>query len=280
MSTQTDDLPTTSPDAVATRLAAERLSVGYDGTTIIADLDVELPTGRVTTIVGPNGCGKSTLLRTLSRLLTPSTGRVLLDGADIADSKPKHVARTLGLLPQNPVAPDGLTVSDLVSRGRHPHQSWYRQWSSEDEKAVAQAMELTSTTELADRAVDSLSGGQQQRVWIAMTLAQQTDLILLDEPTTYLDLAHAVDVLDLVDELRTEHGKTVVMVLHDLNLAARYSDALIVMRDGRIVAEGTPADVLTPDLLQASFGLASQIVTDPISGTPMVVPIGRRGRTA
>ncbi|MBM7367248.1 ABC transporter ATP-binding protein [Gordonia hydrophobica] len=280
ISTQTDDLPTTSPDAVATRLAAERLSVGYDGTTIIADLDVELPTGRVTTIVGPNGCGKSTLLRTLSRLLTPSTGRVLLDGADIADSKPKHVARTLGLLPQNPVAPDGLTVSDLVSRGRHPHQSWYRQWSSEDEKAVAQAMELTSTTELADRAVDSLSGGQQQRVWIAMTLAQQTDLILLDEPTTYLDLAHAVDVLDLVDELRTEHGKTVVMVLHDLNLAARYSDALIVMRDGRIVAEGTPADVLTPDLLQASFGLASQIVTDPISGTPMVVPIGRRGRTA
>ncbi|ALG86833.1 ABC transporter [Gordonia phthalatica] len=264
--------------AARPRLCAERLSVGYDATTIIENLDVEIRTGQVTTIVGPNGCGKSTLLRTLSRLLTPSAGRVLLDGHDIADQKPKHVARTLGLLPQNPVAPDGLTVSDLVSRGRHPHQSWFRQWSSDDEQAVAQAMELTSTTALADRAVDSLSGGQRQRVWIAMTLAQQTDLILLDEPTTYLDLAHAVDVLDLVDELRTDHGKTVVMVLHDLNLAARYSDALVVMRAGEIVAEGAPEDVLTPELLAASFGLTSQIVSDPISGTPMVVPIGRRGR--
>ncbi|AUH68869.1 ABC transporter ATP-binding protein [Gordonia sp. PS3] len=262
------------------RLSAERLSVGYDGTTIIDGLDVTIPTGRVTTIVGPNGCGKSTLLRTLSRLLSPSAGVVILDGKDIATQKPKQVARTLGLLPQNPIAPDGLTVADLVSRGRHPHQSWYRQWSREDEVAVAEAMELTSTTELADRAVDSLSGGQRQRVWIAMTLAQQTDLVLLDEPTTYLDLAHAVDVLDLVDELRTEHGKTVVMVLHDLNLAARYSDSLVVMRSGEIVAEGSPNDVLTPELLAAAFGLESQIVTDPIGGTPMVVPIGRRGRHA
>ncbi|NLG46002.1 ABC transporter ATP-binding protein [Gordonia sp. (in: high G+C Gram-positive bacteria)] len=258
------------------RLAAEKLSVGYGDTTIIDRLDVAIPTGQVTTIVGPNGCGKSTLLRTLSRLLNPSAGQVLLDGQDIAGQKPKQVARTLGLLPQNPVAPDGLTVADLVARGRHPHQSWYRQWSSDDDRAVAEAMALTSTTELADRAVDSLSGGQRQRVWIAMTLAQQTDLVLLDEPTTYLDLAHAVDVLDLVDELRSEHGKTVVMVLHDLNLAARYSDSIIVMRAGQIVAEGPPRDVLTADLLASAFGLASQIVTDPIGGTPMVVPIGRR----
>ncbi|EGD56004.1 ABC transporter ATP-binding protein [Gordonia neofelifaecis] len=269
---------TTVADAPA-RLAAERLTVGYDGTTIIDGLDVEIPTGQVTTIVGPNGCGKSTLLRTLSRLLTPSSGRVVLDGSDIASQKPKQVARTLGLLPQNPVAPDGLTVADLVSRGRHPHQSWYRQWSTDDEAAVTEAMTLTSTVELADRAVDSLSGGQRQRVWIAMTLAQQTDLVLLDEPTTYLDLAHAVDVLDLVDELRTEHGKTIVMVLHDLNLAARYSDSLIVMRSGAVVAEGAPNDVLTPELLEAAFGLKSQIVVDPVGGTPMVVPIGRRGRS-
>ena len=281
-STQIENPSTAVADSASTepRLAAANLSVGYDATTIIEGLDIEIRTGAVTTIVGPNGCGKSTLLRTLSRLLDPSAGEVLLDGRDIAGQKPKHVARTLGLLPQNPVAPDGLTVSDLVSRGRHPHQSWYRQWSSDDERAVDQAMKLTSTTELADRAVDSLSGGQRQRVWIAMTLAQETDLILLDEPTTYLDLAHAVDVLDLVDELRADHGKTVVMVLHDLNLAARYSDTLVVMRDGRIVAEGTPESVLTPQLLEASFGLASQIVTDPISGTPMVVPIGRRGRIA
>lgn len=259
------------------RLAASDLSVGYDAATVIDGLDVEIETGRVTTIVGPNGCGKSTLLRTLSRLLKPTSGQVMLDGRDIASHRPKEVARILGLLPQNPVAPDGLTVADLVSRGRHPHQSWYRQWSRDDELAVARAMDLTSTTELADRVVESLSGGQRQRVWIAMTLAQETDLVLLDEPTTYLDLAHAVDVLDLVDELRHDHGKTVVMVLHDLNLAARYSDSLIVMRDGAIVAEGAPNDVLTPQLLQEAFGLASQILVDPVSGTPMVVPIGRRG---
>ncbi|MGB3696999.1 MAG: ABC transporter ATP-binding protein [Gordonia sp. (in: high G+C Gram-positive bacteria)] len=276
-STQTEELTENGAGATAARLRAEALTVGYDGTTIIDGLEVAIPTGRVTTIVGPNGCGKSTLLRTLSRLLKPSAGKILLDGADIDGLRPKQVARTLGLLPQNPVAPDGLTVVDLVSRGRHPHQSWYRQWSRDDEAAVAEAMALTSTTDLADRAVDSLSGGQRQRVWIAMTLAQQTDLILLDEPTTYLDLAHAVDVLDLVDELRTDYGKTVVMVLHDLNLAARYSDSLIVMRDGAILATGSPTEVLTPELLGRAFGLKSSIMTDPVGGTPMVVPIGRRG---
>ncbi|MGB3706820.1 ABC transporter ATP-binding protein [Gordonia sp. (in: high G+C Gram-positive bacteria)] len=267
-----------SPAPTPARLRAESLTVGYDGVTVIDGLNVKIHTGQVTTIVGPNGCGKSTLLRTLSRLLNPKAGQVILDGRDIATLKPKKVARTLGILPQNPTAPEGLTVAELISRGRHPHQSWYRQASSGDDAAVVRAMRMTATDSLANRRVDSLSGGQRQRVWIALTLAQETDLLLLDEPTTYLDLAHAVDVLDLVDELRTEHGKTVVMVLHDLNLAARYSDSLIVMRSGQIVAEGSPEEVLNPTLLREAFGLGSQIVQDPISGTPMVVPIGRRGR--
>ncbi|MGB3303027.1 ABC transporter ATP-binding protein [Gordonia sp. (in: high G+C Gram-positive bacteria)] len=267
-----------SPAPTPARLRAESLTVGYDGVTVIDGLNVKIHTGQVTTIVGPNGCGKSTLLRTLSRLLNPKAGQVILDGKDIATLKPKKVARTLGILPQNPTAPEGLTVAELISRGRHPHQSWYRQASSGDDAAVVRAMRMTATDSLANRRVDSLSGGQRQRVWIALTLAQETDLLLLDEPTTYLDLAHAVDVLDLVDELRTEHGKTVVMVLHDLNLAARYSDSLIVMRSGQIVAEGSPEEVLNPTLLREAFGLGSQIVQDPISGTPMVVPIGRRGR--
>ncbi|GAA1460214.1 ABC transporter ATP-binding protein [Williamsia maris] len=264
--------------APADRLSASGLTVGYAADPVITDLDVTIPTGQVTTVIGPNGCGKSTLLRTLGRLLTPRAGTVILDGADIASRKSKDVARTLGLLPQNPVAPQGLTVIDLVSRGRHPHQSWYRQWSRDDEKAVAHALDLTSTTELADRAVDSLSGGQRQRVWIALTLAQETDLVMLDEPTTFLDLAHAVDVLDLVNDLSAEHGKTVVMVLHDLNLAARYSDSLVVMRDGAIIREGAPRDVITPELLDAAFGLQSMVLTDPVSGGPLIVPVGRSGR--
>ena len=269
---------THSISAPADRLSAAGLTVGYGADPVITDLDVTIPTGQVTTVIGPNGCGKSTLLRTLGRLLTPRAGTVVLDGADIATRKSKDVARTLGLLPQNPVAPQGLTVIDLVSRGRHPHQSWYRQWSREDEKAVSHALDLTSTTELADRAVDSLSGGQRQRVWIALTLAQETDLVMLDEPTTFLDLAHAVDVLDLVNDLSTEHGKTVVMVLHDLNLAARYSDSLVVMRDGAIIREGAPRDVITPELLDAAFGLQSMVLTDPVSGGPLIVPVGRSGR--
>ncbi|WP_026919012.1 ABC transporter ATP-binding protein [Gordonia shandongensis] len=257
------------------RLRAADLTVGYDGFTVLDGLDLDVLTGRVTTIVGPNGCGKSTLLKALARLLRPTGGTVLLDGADIASRKPKDVARTLGLLPQAPTAPDGLTVADLVARGRHPHQSWYRQFSGADDEAVRSAMDLTATRDLADRPVDSLSGGQRQRVWIAMTLAQETDLILLDEPTTYLDLAHAVDVLDLVDDLSREHGKTVVMVLHDLNLAARYSDSMVVMAAGGIVAEGAPADIMTPDLLSEAFGLSATVVDDPVGGAPMVVPIGR-----
>lgn len=258
----------------AARLAAEGIAVGYGGGTVIDGLDVAIPSGVVTTIIGPNGCGKSTLLRTLSRLLKPAQGAVVLDGEDIAGLKTRDVARKLGLLPQAPVAPEGLTVADLVARGRHPHQSWLRQWSSDDAAVVTRALELTGVADLAGRTVDSLSGGQRQRVWISMTLAQGTDLLLLDEPTTYLDLAHAIDVLDLVDDLH-EAGRTVVMVLHDLNLALRYSDNLVVMRAGAILAQGHPRDVISAELLDEAFGLRAAVIDDPVGDRPLVVPIGR-----
>ncbi|WP_405651871.1 ABC transporter ATP-binding protein [Streptomyces sp. RK9] len=258
----------------ASRLAAKGVSVGYGARTVIDDLDVAIPPGVITTIIGPNGCGKSTLLRTLSRLLKPTKGSVVLDGDDIAKLRTKDVAKKLGLLPQAPVAPEGLTVSDLVARGRHPHQSWLRQWSSDDAAVVERALAMTGVADLADRPVDSLSGGQRQRVWISMTLAQGTDLLLLDEPTTYLDLAHAVDVLDLVDDLH-ESGCAVVMVLHDLNLATRYSDNLIVMREGAILAQGHPRDVITAELLEEAFGLRAKVIDDPVGDRPLIVPIGR-----
>lgn len=256
------------------RLAARGIAVGYGARTVIDDLDVAIPPGVVTTIIGPNGCGKSTLLRTLSRLLRPVRGTVLLDGDDIVKLRTRDVAKKLGLLPQSPVAPEGLTVSDLVARGRHPHQSWLRQWSSDDAAVVARALAMTGVSDLADRPVDSLSGGQRQRVWISMTLAQGTDLLLLDEPTTYLDLAHAIDVLDLVDDLH-ESGCTVVMVLHDLNLATRYSDNLIVMKQGAILAQGHPREVITAELLHEAFGLRAMVIDDPVGDRPLIVPIGR-----
>ncbi|MBQ0886067.1 ABC transporter ATP-binding protein [Streptomyces sp. RM72] len=258
----------------ASRLAARGVTVGYGSRSVIDGLDVAIPPGVITTIIGPNGCGKSTLLRTLSRLLRPTGGTVVLDGEDIASLRTRDVAKKLGLLPQAPVAPEGLTVSDLVARGRHPHQSWLRQWSSDDADVVRRALAMTGVSDLADRPVDSLSGGQRQRVWISMTLAQGTDLLLLDEPTTYLDLAHAVDVLDLVDDLH-ESGRTVVMVLHDLNLATRYSDNLVVMREGAILAQGHPRDVITADLLHEAFGLRAKVIDDPVGDRPLVVPIGR-----
>ncbi|MEV5201432.1 ABC transporter ATP-binding protein [Streptomyces sp. NPDC053720] len=256
------------------RLAARGVTVGYGGRTVIDDLDVAIPPGVITTIIGPNGCGKSTLLRTLTRLLKPTSGAVVLDGEDIGRLRTRDVAKKLGLLPQAPVAPEGLTVADLVARGRHPHQSWLRQWSSDDAGVVERALAMTGVSELADRPVDSLSGGQRQRVWISMTLAQGTDLLLLDEPTTYLDLAHAIDVLDLVDDLH-ESGCTVVMVLHDLNLATRYSDNLIVMRAGSILAQGHPRDVITAELLREAFGLQATVIDDPVGDRPLIVPIGR-----
>ncbi|KJK39398.1 ABC transporter [Streptomyces variegatus] len=258
----------------ASRLAARGVTVGYGGRVVIDGLDVAIPPGVITTIIGPNGCGKSTLLRTLSRLLKPASGTVVLDGEDIGRLRTRDVAKKLGLLPQAPVAPEGLTVADLVARGRHPHQSWLRQWSSDDAGVVERALAMTGVSDLADRPVDALSGGQRQRVWISMTLAQGTDLLLLDEPTTYLDLAHAVDVLDLVDDLH-ESGCTVVMVLHDLNLAVRYSDNLVVMREGSILAQGHPRDVVTAELLHEAFGLRAQVIDDPVGDRPLIVPIGR-----
>jgi iron complex transport system ATP-binding protein len=258
----------------ASRLAARGVTVGYGARTVIDDLDVAIPPGLVTTIIGPNGCGKSTLLRTLARLLKPARGSVVLDGDDIARLRTRDVAKKLGLLPQAPVAPEGLTVADLVARGRHPHQSWLRQWSSDDAAVVERALAMTGVSDLADRAVDTLSGGQRQRVWISMTLAQGTDLLLLDEPTTYLDLAHAIDVLDLVNDLH-ESGCTVVMVLHDLNLATRYSDNLVVMRAGSILAQGHPRDVITAELLDEAFGLRAKVIDDPVGDRPLIVPIGR-----
>ncbi|WP_404953324.1 ABC transporter ATP-binding protein [Streptomyces sp. 147326] len=256
------------------RLAARGVTVGYGGRSVIDDLHVAIPPGVISTIIGSNGCGKSTLLRTLSRLLKPTKGSVVLDGEDIATLRTRDVAKKLGLLPQAPVAPDGLTVADLVARGRHPHQSWLRQWSSDDAAVVERALAMTGVSDLADRPVDALSGGQRQRVWISMTLAQGTDLLLLDEPTTFLDLAHAIDVLDLVDDLH-ESGCTVVMVLHDLNLATRYSDNLIVMKAGSILAQGHPRDVITAELLHEAFGLRAKVIDDPVGDRPLIVPIGR-----
>ncbi|WP_405942776.1 ABC transporter ATP-binding protein [Streptomyces sp. NBC_00207] len=256
------------------RLEARGVTVGYGGRSVIDDLHVAIPPGVISTIIGSNGCGKSTLLRTLSRLLKPTKGSVVLDGEDIATLRTRDVAKKLGLLPQAPVAPDGLTVADLVARGRHPHQSWLRQWSSDDAAVVERALAMTGVSDLADRPVDALSGGQRQRVWISMTLAQGTDLLLLDEPTTFLDLAHAIDVLDLVDDLH-ESGCTVVMVLHDLNLATRYSDNLIVMKAGSILAQGHPRDVITAELLHEAFGLRAKVIDDPVGDRPLIVPIGR-----
>jgi iron complex transport system ATP-binding protein len=258
------------------RLSAEDLSLGYGDRIIVENLNLEVKTGVITTVIGPNGCGKSTLLRALGRLLKPRSGSVVLDGKAIGSLRTKDVARILGMLPQAPIAPEGLTVADLVARGRHPHQSWIRQWSSDDEGEVAEALALTGVSELADRPVDQLSGGQRQRAWISMALAQGTDILLLDEPTTYLDLAHSIEVLDLVDRMHEEMGRTVVMVLHDLNLAIRYSDQLIVMRDGKVVAAGTPKDIISAELLLEVFGLEAAVIGDPVSDRPLVVPIGTR----
>ena len=258
--------------STSARLRTDAVTIGYGGDPVVRDLSITLADGRVTTIVGPNGCGKSTLLRTMSRLLKPTSGTVLLDGESIHDLHTRDVARTMALLPQSPIAPDGLLVRDLVGRGRHPHQRWFSQWSPEDERIVELALEMTDTASLRDRPLDQLSGGQRQRAWIAMTLAQDTDLLLLDEPTTYLDLAHQVEVLDLVTRLNRERGRTVVMVLHDLNLAARYSDTIAVMKDGVLVTQGSPSDVFTSAMLAETFGLDADVLADPRTGLPIIVP--------
>ena len=265
----------TETDKQAHVFEASGLTLGYDSRRIVTDLDLTVPAGRITVIVGANASGKSTTLRGMARLLRPASGVVSLDGRDIRSLPAKDVARVVGILPQSPIAPEGITVGDLVGRGRYPHQGWFRQWSPADDLAVTDALTVTSSLELVGRRMEELSGGQRQRVWIAMALAQDPDILLLDEPTTFLDVRHQLDVLDLLAGLNRTRRTTVVMVLHDLNLAARYADELVVMADGRIIANGSPADVLTADLVRDAFGLEAVIAADPVCGTPMVVPIGK-----
>ncbi|WP_145106781.1 ABC transporter ATP-binding protein [Cereibacter sediminicola] len=259
------------------RLVARGIHAGYGERPVLRGLDLTVPPGRITAIVGANACGKSTLLRTMSRLLAPAAGQVLLDGKSVHRIPPRELARTMGLLPQAPLAPDGITVLDLVSRGRHPHHGMLSRWSAGDDAAVAAALEATGTADLAERAVDELSGGQRQRVWIAVALAQQTGLLLLDEPTTFLDIAHQIEVLDLLTDLNRAQGTTVVMVLHDLNLAARYADLLVALAGGQVHAAGPPEEVLTEAMVAAVFGLPCRTMADPITGRPMMLPIGRHG---
>ncbi|PFG20224.1 ABC transporter ATP-binding protein [Serinibacter salmoneus] len=256
-------------------LRAEGVRLGYGERTVVPGLDLTVPAGKITVIVGANACGKSTLLRSMARLLKPQAGAILLDGEQIHRMRTKEVARVLGLLPQSPVAPEGIAVSDLVSRGRNPHQGMFTRWTAQDDEAVARALEATGTTELAERPVDELSGGQRQRVWIAMALAQETDLLLLDEPTTFLDISHQVEVLDLLTDLNHDAGTTIVMVLHDLNLSARYAHHLVAMAGGDVVAAGAPAEVLTPELVKKVYGMEAAVVPDPTTGAPLVLPLGR-----
>ncbi len=261
-------------------LCVNGLTAGYAERPVLESIDLDIASGEITVIVGANACGKSTLLRTLSRLLPPSRGEVLLDGRSIHRLPARQLARQLGLLSQSPIAPEGITVLDLVSRGRHPHQGLFQRWTRDDDTAVLAALNATDTAALAERAVDELSGGQRQRVWIAMALAQQTDILLLDEPTTFLDINHQVEVLDLLTDLNHARGTTIVMVLHELNLAARYADVLIAMSDGQIHASGPPEQVLTREMIKEVFGLESHITPDPVTGKPMMVPVGRHGMKA
>jgi iron complex transport system ATP-binding protein len=259
-------------------LAAEGVSIAYGRTTIVRDLHLALPRGAFTVLVGPNGSGKSTILRSLARLLTTRGGTILLDGASIASLPSKELARRIGVLSQSPTAPEGLTVRDLVQQGRYPHRALFGRWSRRDEDACDQAMALTGMHAFEDRPLDSMSGGERQRAWIAMALAQETDILLLDEPTTFLDLAHQLEILDLVADLVHERGKTVVAVLHDLNQAARYGDHMVLLKTGSVVATGSPAEVMTAEAIADVFGVAARVIRDPVTGTPMCVPAGREGR--
>lgn len=256
-------------------ISTKSLTLGYGDKIIIDELNLTIPKGEITVFIGGNGCGKSTLLRSLARLLKPQEGSILLDGKEIAQMSTKKVARQLAILPQSPVAPEGLTVLQLVKQGRYPHQNWLQQWSEADEKAINYALEATGMKEFKDQKVDSLSGGQRQRAWIAMTLAQDTDIILLDEPTTYLDLSHQIDILDLLYELNQNEQRTIVMVLHDLNLACRYADHIVAIHDKKIYKQGDPDSIITPALVHSVFGLQCQITCDPISGTPLCIPFSK-----
>ncbi|MCJ7842902.1 ABC transporter ATP-binding protein [Lederbergia sp. NSJ-179] len=254
---------------------AEKVISGYDNKTIIQGIDLEIPSNKLSVIIGANGCGKSTLLKTLAKLIKPSSGEITLDGKVMSKIPPKQLARVLGILPQSPVVPEGITVADLIGRGRFPHQSLLSGWSKKDYKAVAEAMEIMNITEFANHDIDELSGGQRQRVWIAMALAQQTDILFLDEPTTFLDITYQVEILDLLTDLNRNYGTTIVMVLHDINLSARYADYIFALQKGKLVAQGEPSDIITSTLVKDIFGLDCTVINDPISATPLVVPKGR-----
>jgi iron complex transport system ATP-binding protein len=258
------------------KLRTEKVTLGYDGGAVIKDLTASVPAGRITSVVGPNGCGKSTLLRSLARLMKPRSGAVYLDGDAIFNLPTREVAKRLGILPQSPEAPEGLTVRELAAQGRYPHQRWFQQWSREDERAVEKALEITGVLHLADRPLDTLSGGQRQRAWISMALAQETGTLLLDEPTTFLDMAHQLEVLQLLSRLNREEGRTILMVLHDLNNASRYSHHMIALSGGGIFAAGPPREVMTPGLLREVFRVEADIVTDPRTGVPLCIPYGLR----
>ncbi|MCD4713119.1 MAG: ABC transporter ATP-binding protein [Clostridiales bacterium] len=259
-------------------LETQNIKAGYDGKVILDGVDITIPDGKITVIIGANACGKSTLLKTIARLIKPISGEIIFDGQNIHHIAPKQLARDLGLLPQSPVVPEGITVADLVARGRFPHQSFLRGMSKNDFDAVEEALESMGILELAERSVDELSGGQRQRVWIAMALAQETDVLLLDEPTTYLDVSHQIEILDLLMDLNRTKGKTIVMVLHDINLSARYADYLFALKQGKVIAEGKPSDILCSELVKKVFDLDCTVLNDPISDTPMIVPIGRHHR--
>lgn len=261
-------------------LTTQQLTLSYQQQTIIRQLDLTLPPGKVTVFIGSNGCGKSTLLKSLARLLTPHSGHVILNGVDIHSRATAEIARQLAILPQMPAAPEGITVRQLVALGRYPWQSWLSQWSAQDEAKVDEALHLTGMQDLQQRPVDALSGGQRQRAWIAMTLAQDTDTLLLDEPTTWLDLSHQIDILELLRQLNQQRGKTIIMVLHDLNLACRYADHLIAVHDGGIYAEGTPQEIMTAQLVKTVFDLNCHIISDPYFHTPMCIPFGREPHDA
>lgn len=256
-------------------LKAEHVVSGYDQKVIVNDVSITIPENKISVIIGANACGKSTLLKTLARLIKPMSGDIILGDQPLHAIKPKKLARQLGLLPQSPIVPEGITVGDLVARGRFPYQSFFKGLSQNDYAAVEEALEIMGITELADRCVDELSGGQRQRVWIAMALAQHTDILLLDEPTTYLDITYQVEILDLLTDLNRRRGTTIVMVLHDINLTARYADYIFALRQGQLVKEGTPEEVISEDLIDDVFGLTCSVIKDPVSGTPFIVPKGR-----
>ncbi|MED1672274.1 ABC transporter ATP-binding protein [Pallidibacillus thermolactis] len=260
---------------VAHTFQAEGITAGYENRTILHDVSINIPSNKISVLIGANGCGKSTLLKTMGRLIKPFSGQITLDGKPIDKIPPKQFAQVLGFLPQSPIVPEGITVTDLVGRGRYPHQKFLKGWTKKDYEAVAEAMEIMNITEYADRHIDELSGGQRQRVWIAMALAQQTDILFLDEPTTYLDITYQVEILDLLTDLNRKYGTTIVMVLHDINLSARYADHIFALHNGQIMAEGEPSKVISSKLIKDIFGLHCTVIRDPVSDSPFVVPIGR-----